>query len=57
MTSESGEQFGTDQMLGFVIENRNLPSSIIANYLRKACTEFAGPQFQHDDVRLSRLLS
>jgi serine phosphatase RsbU (regulator of sigma subunit) len=52
MTSESGEQFGTDRMLNLVKENRNLPSRIIANYLRKACTEFASPQFQHDDVTI-----
>lgn len=52
MTSESGEQFGTDRMLNLVNENRNLPSRIIANYLRKACTEFASPQFQHDDVTI-----
>lgn len=52
MTSESGEQFGTDRMLNLVNENRNLPSRIIANYLRKACTDFASPQFQHDDVTI-----
>jgi serine phosphatase RsbU (regulator of sigma subunit) len=52
MTSESGEYFGTDRMLKLVNENRNLPSRIIANYLRKACTEFASPQFQHDDVTI-----
>jgi len=52
MTSESGEQFGTERMLNLVNENRNLPSRIIANYLRKACTEFASPQFQHDDVTI-----
>ena len=52
MTSKSGEQFGTDRMLNLVNENRNLPSRIIANYLRKACTEFASPQFQHDDVTI-----
>ena len=52
MTSDSGEQFGTNRMLNFVKENRNLPSRIIANYLRKACTEFAGSQFQHDDVTI-----
>lgn len=52
MTSDSGEQFGTDRMLNVVKENRNLPSRIIANYLRKACTEFASPQFQHDDVTI-----
>ena len=39
-------------MLNVVKENRNLPSRIIANYLRKACTEFASPQFQHDDVTI-----
>jgi len=39
-------------MLSLVSENRNLPSRIIANYLCKACTEFAGPQFQHDDVTI-----
>lgn len=52
MTSETGEQFGTDRMLKLVNENRSLPSRIIANYLRKACTEFASPQFQHDDVTI-----
>jgi serine phosphatase RsbU (regulator of sigma subunit) len=52
MTSETGEQFGTDRMLNLVNENRQLPSRIIANYLRKACTEFASPQFQHDDVTI-----
>ncbi len=52
MTSDFGEQFGTDRMLNVVKENRNLPSRIIANYLRKACTEFASPQFQHDDVTI-----
>ena len=52
MTSKSGEQFSTDRMLSLVSENRNLPSRIIANYLCKACTEFAGPQFQHDDVTI-----
>lgn len=52
MTSDSGEQFGTHRMLNLVKENRNLPSRIIANYLRKACTEFASTQFQHDDVTI-----
>jgi sigma-B regulation protein RsbU (phosphoserine phosphatase) len=52
MTSESGEQFGTERMLNLVKENRSLPSRIIANYLRKACAEFASPQFQHDDVTI-----
>lgn len=52
MTSDSGEQFGTDRMLNLVKENRNLPSRIIASYLRKACTEFASSQFQHDDVTI-----
>ncbi|NQV26070.1 MAG: SpoIIE family protein phosphatase [Rhodopirellula sp.] len=52
MTSDSGEQFGTDRMLKLVNENRNLPSRIIANYLRKACTEFASPQFQNDDITI-----
>ena len=52
MTSDSGEQFGTDRMLNLVKENRSLPSRIIANYLRKACTEFASTQFQHDDVTI-----
>jgi hypothetical protein len=52
MTSESGEQFGTERMLNLVKKNRNLPSRIIANYLQKACKEFASPQFQHDDVTI-----
>jgi len=52
MTSDSGEQFGTDRMLNLVKENRNLPSRIIASYLRKACTEFASSEFQHDDVTI-----
>tara|TARA_R110002072_G_scaffold303123_1_gene494687 strand:- start:108447 stop:109793 length:1347 start_codon:yes stop_codon:yes gene_type:complete len=52
MTSAGGEQFGVDRMLNLVKENRNLPSRIIANYLRKTCTEFASPQFQHDDVTI-----
>lgn len=52
MTSGSGEQFGTDRMLNLVKENRTLPSRIIANYLRKACTEFASPQFRSDDVTI-----
>lgn len=52
MTSDSGEQFGTDRMLNLVKENRNLPSRIIASYLRKACTEFASSQFQHDDITI-----
>jgi DNA-binding NarL/FixJ family response regulator len=52
MTSESGEQFGTERMLNLVKENRTLPSRIIASYLRKACTEFASPQFRSDDVTI-----
>jgi sigma-B regulation protein RsbU (phosphoserine phosphatase) len=52
MASDSGEQFGTDRMLHLVKENRNLPSRIIASYLRKACTEFASSQFQHDDITI-----
>jgi serine phosphatase RsbU (regulator of sigma subunit) len=52
MTSDTGEQFGTERMLRLVNENRNLPSRIIANYLRKACTEFASPQFRSDDVTI-----
>ena len=52
MTSDSGEQFGTDRMLNLVKENRSMPSRIIASYLRKACTEFASSQFQHDDVTI-----
>ena len=52
MTSESGEQFGTERMLNLVNQHRTLPARIIANYLRKACTEFAGPQSQSDDVTI-----
>lgn len=52
MTSKSSEQFGTDRMLNLFNENRNLPSGIIANYLRKACTEFASPQCQQDNVTI-----
>ena len=52
MTSDTGEQFGTERMLRLVNENRQLPSRIIANYLRKACTEFASPQFRSDDVTI-----
>ena len=52
MTSDSGEQFGTDRMLKLVNENRTLPARIIANYLRKACTEFASPEFRSDDVTI-----
>lgn len=52
MTSDSGEQYGTDRMLNLVRENRTLPSRIIANYLRKSCTEFASPQFRSDDVTI-----
>jgi len=52
MTSDIGEQYGTDRMLNLVKENRALPSRIIANYLRKSCTEFASPQFRSDDVTI-----
>lgn len=52
MMSDSGELFGTDRMLELVKANRNLPSMIIANYLRKACTDFASPQFRSDDVTI-----
>ena len=52
MANESGEQFGTERMLEIVRENRELPSRIIVNYLRKACTEFADPQPQGDDVTI-----
>lgn len=52
MTSDSGEQFGTDRMLKLVNENRTLPARIIANYLRKSCTEFASPEFRSDDVTI-----
>lgn len=52
MMSDSGELFGTERMLELVKANRNLPSMIIANYLRKACTDFASPQFRGDDVTI-----
>lgn len=52
MANESGEQFGTERMLEVVRENREMPSRIIVNYLRKACTEFADPQPQGDDVTI-----
>lgn len=52
MTSDLGEQYGTDRMLNLVNENRTLPSRIIANYLRKSCTEFASPQLRSDDVTI-----
>ncbi|MDA0281937.1 MAG: SpoIIE family protein phosphatase [Planctomycetota bacterium] len=52
MTSDSGEQFGTQRMLQLVHENRTLPSRMIANYLRTACTEFASSQFLGDDITI-----
>jgi serine phosphatase RsbU (regulator of sigma subunit)/DNA-binding NarL/FixJ family response regulator len=52
MTSVSGEKFGTDRMLNVVLENRELPARIIANYLRNACVEFADPQPQRDDMTI-----
>lgn len=52
MMSPSGEKFGTERMLQVVRDNRELPARIIANYLRKACSEFADPQPQGDDVTI-----
>lgn len=52
MASPSGQQFGTQRMLDVVRDNRELPSRIIVNYLKKACTEFADPQPQGDDVTI-----
>ncbi len=52
MTSASGEKFGTERMLNVVLENRELPARIIANYLRNACVEFADPQPQRDDMTI-----
>lgn len=50
ITSVSGEKFGTERVLELVRKNRELPSRMIVNYLKRACAEFAGPQGQNDDI-------
>lgn len=52
MISPSGEKFGTDRMLDIVRKNRDLPARMIVEYLRNACSEFAGPTAQSDDITI-----
>ena len=52
MVSPSGEKFGTDRMLDIVQKNRELPARMIVEYLRKACSEFAGTTAQNDDITI-----
>ncbi len=50
LVSKSGEQFGVQRILDLVREHRNLPARMIVNYLKNACTEFADPDAQGDDI-------